>query len=39
LTAPTLTKCPQCGEYTRPHKVCGNCGYYKGKEIVKKKEA
>ena len=36
LTAPTLTKCTQCGEYKLPHQVCGNCGYYKGKEIVKK---
>ena len=34
LTAPTLTKCTQCGEYKLPHQVCGNCGYYKGKEIV-----
>lgn len=29
LTAPTLTKCTQCGEYKLPHQVCGNCGYYK----------
>ena len=36
LTAQTLAKCPQCGEYKLPHQVCGNCGYYKGKEIVKK---
>ena len=36
LTAPTLTKCTQCGEYKLPHQVCGNFGYYKGQEIVKK---
>ena len=36
LTAPTLAKCTQCGEYKLPHQVCGNCGYYKGKEIIKK---
>lgn len=35
LEAPALVKCPQCGEYKLPHHVCGNCGYYKGKEIVK----
>ena len=29
-------KCTQCGEYKLPHQVCGNCGYYKGKEIIKK---
>lgn len=36
LTAPTLVKCPKCGEYTAPHKVCSECGYYDGKEIIKK---
>lgn len=43
IEAPTLVKCPQCKEYTVPHQVCANCGYYNGKEIVKmdetKKEA
>ncbi len=36
LVAPELVKCPQCGELKLPHRVCGNCGYYNGKEIVKK---
>lgn len=36
LEAPALAKCSQCGEYKLPHKVCGSCGFYKGKEIVKK---
>ncbi len=35
LDAPALTKCPQCGEYKRAHRLCGNCGYYHGKQIVK----
>lgn len=35
LQAPTLTKCTQCGELTLPHKVCSNCGFYKGKEVIK----
>ena len=26
LEAPTLVKCPQCGELKVPHKVCGKCG-------------
>ena len=30
LDAPAFSKCPQCGELKAPHKVCGNCGYYKG---------
>ena len=30
LTAPTLVKCPACGEYKLPHLVC-SCGSYNGK--------
>jgi large subunit ribosomal protein L32 len=36
LSAPALVKCPKCGELIAPHKVCGNCGYYKGREVIKK---
>ena len=36
LEAPALVKCPQCGEYKRPHRLCSNCGYYNGRQIVKK---
>lgn len=36
LKAPTLVGCPQCKELTVPHKVCDSCGYYNGKEVVKK---
>jgi len=34
LKAPALVKCPQCNEYKRPHRVCGNCGYYNGKQVI-----
>ena len=34
LSAPAFSRCPQCG-----HRVCGNCGYYKGKEVIANKEA
>ena len=34
--APTLVKCPNCKEYTLPHKVCANCGFYKGQEVISK---
>lgn len=36
LEAPTLVKCPNCGEYKRPHRVCGNCGSYNGKTVISK---
>ena len=34
LDAPALCKCSNCGELTSPHKVCKNCGYYKGVEVI-----
>ena len=36
IEAPALVKCSNCGEYKRAHRLCGNCGYYNGKQIVKK---
>jgi large subunit ribosomal protein L32 len=26
--------CPQCGAAKLPHYVCGNCGYYKDREVI-----
>ena len=36
----TLATCPHCHEAVLPHRVCSNCGYYNGKEVmtVKKDE-
>ncbi|NLB81095.1 MAG: 50S ribosomal protein L32 [Clostridiaceae bacterium] len=36
LALPGLVSCPQCHEFKMPHRVCGACGYYKGREVVKK---
>lgn len=35
LTAPNYVSCPQCHEPKLPHRVCPNCNYYDGKEIIK----
>jgi large subunit ribosomal protein L32 len=31
---PSLSTCPRCGEPRLPHRVCGNCGTYAGREVV-----
>jgi len=33
-----LTKCKQCGALIKPHRVCRECGTYKGKEESVKQE-
>lgn len=38
ITANGTTTCPKCGEAIRPHRVCTNCGTYKGKEVISTKE-
>jgi large subunit ribosomal protein L32 len=32
----TLVTCPNCQEPMQPHRICPSCGYYKGREVVKK---
>ncbi|HHV93143.1 MAG TPA: 50S ribosomal protein L32 [Firmicutes bacterium] len=34
LTLPGTVECPQCHEPKLPHRVCGNCGYYKGRQVI-----
>ena len=34
LKEPKLVACPNCGETHVPHRVCPNCGYYKGRTAV-----
>ena len=38
LSAPSFSKCTQCGELKVPHRVCPNCGFYGGKAVVVKAE-
>jgi large subunit ribosomal protein L32 len=30
--------CAQCNEPVLPHRVCPNCGYYQGREVVAMEE-
>lgn len=34
LETPGFVACPQCHEPKMPHHVCGECGYYDGKEVI-----
>jgi len=36
LNTPNLAECPQCHELILPHRVCPDCGHYKGEEVVAK---
>jgi large subunit ribosomal protein L32 len=33
-TAPTYAECPQCHQPKLPHRVCANCGYYGGRQVI-----
>ena len=34
ISAPAVAVCPRCGAPRRPHRVCGECGTYAGREVV-----
>ena len=34
VKSPGLVECPQCHELKMSHRVCKNCGYYNGREII-----
>ena len=34
--APTISSCSNCGSPTLYHRVCSNCGYYRGKQAIEK---
>ena len=38
IANPALSECPQCHELKPNHRVCKNCGYYDGAEVVAQKE-
>jgi large subunit ribosomal protein L32 len=34
LKTPARSNCPRCGEVKQPHRVCGSCGWYRGRQAV-----
>ncbi|MCS1351369.1 50S ribosomal protein L32 [Mechercharimyces sp. CAU 1602] len=34
LSVPGMVRCPQCDAMKLAHRVCKECGYYKGAEVV-----
>ena len=34
IVPPSLSTCPKCGAPRLPHRVCGECGTYAGREVV-----
>jgi len=33
-TMPNLIKCPDCGEFKLPHRVCLSCGTYNSRKVI-----
>jgi large subunit ribosomal protein L32 len=38
LKSPTLSKCGHCGEFHLRHRVCANCGFYRGRAVLVKEK-
>jgi large subunit ribosomal protein L32 len=38
LGTPARSLCPQCKEPKLPHRVCPNCGTYRGREVIQTDE-
>ena len=39
IQATATVECPQCHSPKLPHHVCGACGHYDGRSVVKSKSA
>ncbi|MBI1851600.1 MAG: 50S ribosomal protein L32 [Planctomycetes bacterium] len=34
LKVPTLSRCARCSQAVMPHRICPNCGYYRGRAVI-----
>ncbi|HMK37272.1 MAG TPA: 50S ribosomal protein L32 [Desulfomonilaceae bacterium] len=34
-----LVQCPGCSQPMMPHRICPNCGFYKGRTVIEQVEA
>jgi len=33
ISPPALSTCTNCGELKMPHRMCGDCGQYRGRQV------
>ena len=38
IVKPTTQMCENCGANVKSHTVCKQCGFYKGKKVIKAKD-
>ncbi|HNQ80034.1 MAG: 50S ribosomal protein L32 [Acidobacteriota bacterium] len=38
MTVPSFSSCPNCGTPKMPHHACPECGYYRGRPVIKAAE-
>ena len=38
ISVPGMVVCPNCGEMKLAHRVCKECGHYKGRAIIEEQE-
>lgn len=38
LEVKNLSKCPKCKSPVLPHRICVNCGYYRGEDLLRIEE-
>ncbi|HPU38777.1 MAG TPA: 50S ribosomal protein L32 [Microthrixaceae bacterium] len=34
ISVPSRSTCPRCNAVKQPHVVCGNCGWYHGRQAI-----